>query len=222
MRYAIQFAAFLLAAASAAYAQTPKMAYDRSAMTGAQQSARSALAEFSGLVTELNFKSLGFDTAGQVKEAALGDPIAEYMVRLDELKAFTSGTDPVSLLRPTGRVTYPVRVGGTTRSGMTVARRGDAWATEGFGGATYVKLLDEIRSQSARASGRNNAEFFEVRVPSLNTTFIGFSDGSGLRLVPILSNPRYGLVRGEPKSARDVFQALATAAREHNDLPGAR
>ena len=221
MKHAIQIAA-LLVVAGVSHAQAPSAAYDKASLRVAEQSAQAALGTFSQLVTDRNVKALGFDEVGQVRTSRLGAPIAQYMVRLDELKQYAAGADPAGLLHSTGRVTYPLIANGAPRSGITLARKGETWTAESFGGASYVRLLDEVRAQSSRAAGRSLADYFEVRVPALNFTFIGYRDNAGLQLLPILAYPALGMDKGMATPASDVFQKLVPLARAHNDLPGGR
>ena len=222
MRCVLLLTAIVLMAANAAFPQEPMAVYQASVLKSTQATAQAALSEFSQLVTARNFKALGFDSPRDIRQAVLGDPFGEYMVRLDELKKFTSDINPVDLLHPTERITYPLLVEGATRSGVTVVKRDGKWIPEGIGGANYTRILNEVRSQAVQETGRNSTDFFAVRVPALNMTFLGTGNGSELTLIPILSDPTYGLIRGERIPAREVFETIARGAREHNDLPGAR
>src|SRR5580693_10237967 len=44
------------------------------------------------------YADLGFRSADEAKAATLGSPIAIYYVRLDQLRAYHSGDDPIKLL----------------------------------------------------------------------------------------------------------------------------
>jgi len=61
--------------------------FDRAALEGANKAAREAVRTFGLLVNDGNFEALGFSNPGEAKQATLGNPIEEFMIRLDRLQA---------------------------------------------------------------------------------------------------------------------------------------
>src|SRR5262245_15138226 len=116
---------FALGTAGAAHAQRID------ARTG---EAQRGLGHLSSLVTEDNRKTMGFDSLAEVGAAALGDPIAVFMVRLDQLKQY-KGEEASRLLVDLQTFVYPVHVAGRPRTTVEVSRTPGGWEVARIGGA---------------------------------------------------------------------------------------
>jgi hypothetical protein len=198
--------------------QSPSYGGTRGA-EAAQPVAAKALRTLGGLVNRENAQALGFDTPDQAKSAALGTPLEQFLIGLNDLKKFEPGSDPNSLLAPSGVLTYPVLVGGSTRSSVTVSRSGGTWRATAFGSPSYVRALTEVRDRQQAAAGGSGVELFEVQVRSLNLSFVGRRDASQVTLIPIIDDARFGFKRGEAVSLADAVAKILPAARHHNGLP---
>ena len=183
-----------------------------------QDVARQGLATLMQLATEKNFKLLGFDSLEEVKSATLGEPLADFIVPLDKLKAFQPGSDPARLLVSSGQMVYPVMASGNVRSSVTVQKVEGRWAPVAYGGATLAALVDKVRP---RAEGRGQAggDRVIVRIPALNLYFLGHQDAGKLMLTPVVDEPRYELKAGEAVPAEKVFDAVLPDAKRHDGLP---
>ncbi|HEV8583965.1 MAG TPA: hypothetical protein VGT02_03240 [Methylomirabilota bacterium] len=188
-------------------------------MRAATQAAQNGLTSFAQLVTRENFQAMGFTRPDEVRSAVLGPPLPEFMVRLDELRAFQRGHDPLPLLHPNHRMTFPVRVANATRSALTVERRGTSWNVASYGAPRYGALLDATRDRLARQESRDPAEYFEVRVPALNVSFVGARRDGRIALTPLVDDARFGFRAGGTLPAGDAFLAMVPAAQRHNGLP---
>jgi hypothetical protein len=188
-------------------------------MRVATQTAQNGLVSFAQLVTADNFRAMGFTRPDEVRSAVLGPPLPEFMVRLDELRAFQRGQDPGALLHPNNRVTFPVRVANATRTALTVERRGTGWSVASYGAARYGPLLDGTRERLARQDNRDPSDYFEVRVPALNVSFVGARRDSRIALTPVMNDARFGFRAGTTLPAEDALLAMGPAARSHNGLP---
>ncbi len=204
----------LAASLTAGLAMAQQRPYESESSAG--ETAREALKTLTVLVTRENYRALGFDNLQEVRSATLGTPIRQFMIRLDELQKYDSGTDPARLLHSTETLTYPVKVQDRTKSSLTVRNQNGRWESESFGGPSYARLLTETRD---RLAADGSSELFEVRVPALNLAFVGQQRGGQLFLAPIQDEPRFKLERGKTLPAQEVLQALQPAAREHNGLP---
>ena len=172
-----------------------------------------SLSTLSQLVTEQNFRAMGFESAKEAAGASLGTPLPVYMVQLDELRQYAGG-DPAPLLKPLPQVHPPVGAGGATRSGITVENTGKGWQATGFGSPSLSRAL----AQGVQASGAGNA--FAVHVAALRTYFIGFRDGGGnLMFAPIRDEPELQLRAGVAIPASQALLALKPAALQYNELP---
>ncbi len=99
----------------------------RAVVKDSRPAAAQAPATFEELVTDENFRSLGFESKEEAKAAELGVPFPVVAVRLDELKRFKTGDDPLALLHPLRRAIYPITVKGQVRSGLTVHAKDGEW-----------------------------------------------------------------------------------------------
>ena len=179
--------------------------------------AQRALGTFVSLLEQQkNYQQMGFESAAEVRSATLGVPWDEYMVRLSDLKAFQAGQDPATLLVSTARRTFPILVGGRTRSSLTLGADAEP---VGFGSPAYVRMLDSLRSQVAQREGAAVADYFEVRVSALNTTFLGSRRNGQLFLTPLKTDAQYGFEAGRTISANDALRAMVSAAQAHNGDP---
>jgi len=184
------------------------------------QTAQGALATFSRLVNERNYREMGFDSVGQVQSATLGMPIHAFMVRLDSLRQYQPGQDPTGLLRPIPSVTFPVVAEEQSRSSLTLARRGMTWETVSVGAPNKTRSIDSLRTRLAQQEGQSPEAYFEVRIPALSIQFLGIQRGGQLFLTPLWSDPRFQFVVGTTLPASDAFARMVQAAREHNGQPG--
>ena len=199
-------------------AQEPPGKGDESLRT-ATRAGDEALKTFALLVNRTNYEAMGFDSPEQVRSATLGPLLEDFMVRLDELRKYESGKDPGPLLQRTGRATFPVLVQDRTRSSVTLASESGRWTAVSFGAPKYARALSEVRSQLSQQEGKPPSDYFEVRVPALNVTFIGRRRDGRILLSPVVEDPRFGFKRGQTLPAEEAFAAMTRAAREHNDLP---
>ncbi|MGH9794738.1 MAG: hypothetical protein ACRD5G_08200 [Candidatus Acidiferrales bacterium] len=186
-----------------------------SATTAAQK----GLQNFAALVTKDNFEAMGFDNPEQVRTATLGAPVEQYVIGLDDVLRFKSASDLPQMVRSAERVTFPVVVNGRSRSAVTVRRQNNRWEPESFGAPRYIQMLTEVRERLAAEKQRPAGEFFEVRIPALNLTFLGHAQDARLFLALVHDAPGLALKRGVLSSAEDVMKVIEPLAREHNRLP---
>jgi hypothetical protein len=176
-----------------------------------QEAATNGLGVLQKLVTEQNFRGLGFDSADQVKQAQLGEPFAVYDVGLDQLKQYKTGTDPNSLLTKSSRQIYPVTVGGEVKSSITITHKEDGYLATSFGNADIVKSLSRYR--------QTGSGDFVIRVPAFDMYYLGRRADNKLLMVPIIDDSRLKLKPGEPVSADSVLEQLVPLANAYNGLP---
>lgn len=208
--------AFLICATVSAAAQ---QSMESSAMVRqGQEVATAALGTLRSMVTEDNFRSLGFESAKDAASAVVDPPVPVYMVRLDELRALQPAQNAEPLLRPS-RLIFPVSVSGVVRSSIVVEQVGDKLVATSFGGPKLVTTIARYRDESARATGTPSRDYFAVHAAALGVYFIGYRGGSGPMLIPIVDDPRAEFVAGRPVSLADAMQRLAVVARNFNGLP---
>jgi len=184
-----------------------------------QVAAQNTLSDYQQMVTKENFKRLGFETADEIKQATLGEPMLDYMVQLDDLKNYEAGTDPVKVLKPTNHVIYPVVVRAQTRSSLTLAKTDKGWASVAYGSPALIRSLTTLRASGAASSRLSEGAYFSVRIPAFNLYLLGHRTDTTLMLTPVFDDPKLGLKAGEVAAADGLFQKLKPAAKEHDGLP---
>jgi hypothetical protein len=176
------------------------------------QAASNALATLRKLVTEQNFKSMGFNSLDEVKSAQLSDPLPMSNFGLDRLKNYQAGQDANTLLSPSTETIYPVTLGGEVRSSVTLVKKDSGYAVASFGNAEVVKSLTRYRNA-------NTPGAFVVRIPTLGIYMLGSRVGNRLMLTPIVEDTRLPFRPGVAVPADDVLKALAPLAQAYNGLP---
>jgi hypothetical protein len=177
-----------------------------------QQAASNALVTLQKLVTEQNYKTLGFSSLDEVKTAALAAPFPLFNIGLDRLKTYQAGQDSNGLLTPSSETIYPVTAGGQVRSSVTVVKKETGYTTAGFGNAEIVKGLSQYRSE-------NVANAFAVRVPALSLYFLGNRIENRLMLTPVATDARLPFRAGVAVPAEEVLKVIVPLAQAYNGLP---
>lgn len=176
-----------------------------------QEAATTAIGVLQKMVTESNFRSMGFDSADQVKQAQLGSPYAIYDVNLEQLKGYKTGSDANALLTQSSRTLYPVTVNGEVKSSVTINHKETGYQASSFGNAAIIKALSRYR--------QGTDGDFVVRVPAFNMYYLGRRAEKQLLLIPIIDDPRLKLKPGEPVKAETVIDQLVSLANSYNGLP---
>jgi hypothetical protein len=163
----------------------------------------------------------GMPRYDQMEKAALGEPLAVKMVRLDELQRYqaASVSDPTTLLHDTLTVVYPIGVAGKVHGEMVVSKVEGVWSARSFAGPEHIQAVENIRRLVMNAAEAPAAATMLVRVPALNIEFIAYRDEVGLQLTPITDIPTAGLTAGQTVPASRVFELLSPLARQDNGLP---
>src|SRR5262249_21986467 len=107
--------------------QRPDQQAGEAGFADMQTAAEKALNTFRKLVTQQNYKELGFDVADEVSNAALGQPMLIFLVRLDRLREHQPGTDPNRLLTDSHQALYPITIRNQMRSSVLVGQTGAKW-----------------------------------------------------------------------------------------------
>lgn len=215
------FATLLLTCiAATAFAQPPRDQPQRAPLVReALQAAAQSLNTFQAIVTDQNFRQMGFESPGEVKTATLGQPLPVLMVQLDDLRAYRPGSDPGALLRDLHRVIFPVLVHNQVRSSITVERRNDRWQGTSFGAPKLARMMESVRRDSSSATGVPPNSYIVVHVAALNRHYLGHRFANKLILTAIVDDSLLKLRAGKEIAAEDAFRVLAPIAQRHNGLP---
>jgi hypothetical protein len=188
------------------------------AFADAQTAATQSLATFRKLVTSENYKELGFESADQVANARLGAPLQIFIVKLDQLREYQTGSDPNRLLNEGAQLYYPVAVGEQTRSSLVVEQSEGKWKAASFGNAGLAKQIAVVSKRATAPQTTVSSEFI-VQVPALGIYFLGHRADNKLMLTPLATDPGYDLKAGATQPAEEIFTKLAPFAKSHNGLP---
>ncbi len=177
------------------------------------QAATDSLGILQRLVTTQNYRAMGFDSADEVKQAQLGQPLALFNVGLDQLKSYHPGDNADRLLTKSSESIYPVTVSGQVKSSVTIVQKDNGYRPSSFGNAPIIKDLSRYRTADKAAND------FVVRVPALNMYFLGERTENRLLLTPIIDDPRLKVQPGQPLPAEVIFEQLVPIANSYNGLP---
>lgn len=185
--------------------------------TPPEQAAAKALETFTLMVDDQNYRRMGFDSPGQLQEASLGEPIEELTIPLEVLRAGEPPSDPEKILEKCLTRHYPLVLENRVLSEVTIRCEGDNWKPSGFGGVGHVREMSKMRQRLAADKRLEKSQIFEVAVPQLQISFMGYKEDGHLFLTPLYSDRRLGFTAGVPIRAEQVIEALRPMARE---LPG--
>jgi hypothetical protein len=181
--------------------------------------ARQALDTLKELVQGRNGRDLGFESPQEAASAVLGQPLAVYMVQLDNLRNYISGENPDQLLKPLNHAIFPVMVGSQVRSSITVeqGRNGPKATRVGF--PRITRLLTQARQKAAAGAHIPEDAIFSVQIPALNAQFVAYRVQGRLMLISLLDDPALRLSADRSTPAESVFTSLVQPARAYNGLP---
>lgn len=176
----------------------------------AQSAAAQAFQTFGGLTGQ---RPVGMPAADKMDKAALGDPLAVKMVRLDELHQyqFAPATDPAALLHDLQTLIYPIHVAGKVNGEMVMGKVGGAWSARSFAGPAHVQAVENVCAQLAKA-GVPIGSMMLVRVPAMGIELVAYRDATGMKLTPVADRAAAGLIAGQTLPASRVFELLSPLA----------
>lgn len=178
-----------------------------------------AVQELPELVNKDNHRALGFETVEEARSGKLGDALPVFMIRLDALQQYR-GEDPGRLLVDTQRAVYPVEVEGQARTTVELQSVNGRWEVARMGGAQKIRAMDKQRRSTMKTRGLRSSDFFEVRIPALNLSFLGHHDSDGLRLTPLADDASLKLQAGQSVLASELLtQLVPLAQKTPADMP---
>jgi hypothetical protein len=173
-------------------ALTPEMAADE------------GMAELPELLTSETFERLGFKSTSEASDALVDKEsgLRSYTVDLKALRNFKRGDKAEKLLDEEHTIIYPITVGGTVRSSMTVTQLQDkTWDVTGWGAPGFIDQLTSLSFSNSNIL---------VWIPGLYIYFLGEWQQDGkLMLASINSKPEFNIERRVWKQAHEVFLQLS-------------
>jgi hypothetical protein len=184
---------------------------------GAHQAALQALSTFRQLAVPTDNNpnghiALGLNVPGEADHAGIGAPVNDYIIGLIALQKW-DGRDPQALLRPTGRVIYPITTDGVTRSSVTLAQKNGQWTAVVFGSADEAQARSRIRANLSAQGPGGDEVGMQVRIPDFQITFLAQRNGQDLQFTPISTLPGLGIEAGKTEPARQLLLRLQPEAK---------
>jgi len=176
-----------------------------------------ALATFKGLLNEKNCTRFGFESVEEIKTAELGEPIQEYIIKLDQLRNYKAGSDPSLLLSRSQIVIFPVIAGNRVRSSIQFAWIDYAWKAVAFGGTNTIRTYTDMRNALMVRLGRTEDDFFWVHVPWLGLRLIGHYEKEEIFLTPLAGIETLGLKTGVSQPLAGILAVLKPLADTYKE-----
>ncbi len=213
-------AAVAMSAAPAALSLENPRFLDVAKLPDLSAAAGKGLAQFRNLADAESYKDLGLPDLASAAKAGLGTPKRDFIIRLDQLKAYKPGADIEGLLIDTKIVHYPVMVGGKAISSISLANQKGKWNLISVGDAQRTALRKAAIDNSVKRFAKAEEDHFIVRIPALNLEFTAFRDrADALQLASVSDNPMAGLTAGEAEPAAKVLARLLPLALADDGLP---
>jgi hypothetical protein len=165
-------------------------------------------------------KYLGFDQVSDLTNAKAGSPFKVYMIRLDELQSYQTGSDPRPLLHETNGRIFPLMLNEQVRSSAMVdlsrKDQGDEFILRvtQLGSPSLIKVLTEFRQVLEQKKGCEST-CFVVWVPAIKRYFLGDKTSEGIKLKVLIDGPGEKLKKGDFLPAEQVFSILQSEAQKN-------
>jgi len=181
----------------------------------AQSAANASLATFRKLVTNQNYRDLGFESAEEPASATLGTPLPVVFVHLNQLREYSEGTDPNTLIGQSNQMNFPVMVRDQVRTSVVVEQVDGKWKMATLGNGALAKQIAALRPGQAAPSGSTQQAL--VHVGALGMYFLGERTDNKWMLKPLSDNPDLNFGAGKGMPAEEVFMRLAPIAKTLRD-----
>jgi hypothetical protein len=171
-----------------------------------QEAATAAWTVLRTLVTRETATKLGFASPGDVEKVRLGQPVEQYNISLERLRAWKPGGRASDLLERKEVLLVPIEASGAAQASIRLRHERNVWKLATFGSPQLSKAW-----QSARASGAQ----FLVEIEALELVFGGRRVDGRLQLTPLFSDDQLQVRAGREEAAEKVLDRLVDAAKNH-------
>lgn len=176
-----------------------------------------ALATFKALLNKENCTLFGFESIDEINSAELGEPIQEYIIKLDQLRNYKENSDPSSLLSRSQIVIFPVLAGNRVRSSIQFAWIDYSWKAVAFGGTNTIRAYTDMRAALMVRLSRTEDDFFWVNIPALGLRLIGHYEDKNIMLTPLAGIETLGLNTGKSQPMGEILSALVPLAKKYKE-----
>jgi len=161
-------------------------------------------------------KDLGLSEEDAAKTTR-GTKLKVYILGLDKLKAFTSGDNAKKVLVDTKETVYPLYVGNTLKTSISIRKGSGGWKDASMGG-TEIHMVEPVRNTHSKANNISVKSYFIVRVPAMYLSFLGYDKGNDLFLIPTHKHPDVKLEVGKSLPADDVYAKIKPLVAKYKDV----
>ena len=153
----------------------------------------------------------------EAAQSTRGPKLKVYMLGLDKLNAFKSGNNTKKVLVDTKETVYPIYVGKTLRTSISIRKGGGGWKNASMGGAEILSL-EPVRNTHSKAHNIDVKSYFIVRVPAMYLSFLGYNKGNDLYLIPVHKHPDLDLAIGKALPADDVYIKIQPLVSKYHEV----
>lgn len=161
-------------------------------------------------------KDLGL-TEDEAAKTTRGTKLNVYVLGLDKLNTFKSGDNAKKVLVDTKETVYPLYVGNTLKTSISIRKGSGGWKDASMGG-TEIHSLEPVRTAHSKANNISVKSYFIVRVPAMYLSFLGYDKGSDLYLIPTHKHPDLDLAIGKSLPADDVYIKIKPLVAKYKDV----
>jgi hypothetical protein len=179
--------------------------------------AQSGLPVFLQALPAGELANYGFANAGELAQAALGEPYQVHVLTLAALRAYTPDQRLGALTQPADQWYFPVTVNGAPRTMLIVAKVAERWQAVAIGGTALPKNL--ALGGQALAGGKAGAQAQYVQVRQANADFLWVPAADADYLMPVMASPKaLGVQNFELYAAADMVGPLRQRVQENIQL----
>ncbi len=173
----VAMAAFVVAVmiVSAVAQETPRIPEE--ALKSARQAFQLALGSTQKTQT---FDAMGLRSETESRQAVLGEPIALQEIGYDQLVAYQPGNPPQGVFGGPAQVLFPIMVGKSARSLITMVKGGEGWRMTSYGDPDRAAAIEAAKAalQKEKAVSSGPAPSFSVvSVPSFQFDLVAAALG---------------------------------------------
>lgn len=183
------------------------------ALKSAQQAFQLALGTTQRTQT---FDAMGLRSEAESRQAVLGAPIALQEIGYDKLVAYQPGNPPQSVFAGPDQALFPVMVGKSARSLITMARSGEGWRMTAYGDSDRASAIEAAKAalqKEKTVSSSQTPSYSVISVPSFQFDLVAATLGPKTYLSAL--NPPVAAEFGLPALAEfpEVVSKLSAYAK---------
>lgn len=166
-----------------------------------------------------DLRDLGFESISEAESVALGRPIQEYTIGLDQLRSFAPQQNPIALLTRNSTTLYPLVSNQKIVSSVRISRTGQTADIESIGNATLIRMIASLGQTNYELRKSSQPALAAIRIPALGLYLLARQEGGVLKVTSVFDVPDLKLTKGRYEPAADVFSRITKKLSTMNNLP---